>query len=37
MAFQAGIPSVIASGFDLGVISAAVEGKPIGTHILVNK
>src|SRR3984893_13837007 len=37
MAFQAGIPSVIASGFDPGVISAAVEGKPTGTHILVNK
>jgi glutamate 5-kinase len=37
MAFQAGIPSIIASGFGPGVISAAVEGKPTGTHILVNK
>jgi glutamate 5-kinase len=37
MAFQAGIPSVIASGFDPGVISAAVEGRPTGTHILVSK
>jgi glutamate 5-kinase len=37
MAFQAGIPSVIASGFAPGVISAAVEGKPAGTQILVSK
>ncbi len=37
MALQAGIPSVIASGFDPGVISAAVEGKPAGTQILVSK
>jgi glutamate 5-kinase len=32
MAFQAGIPAVIASGFDPGVISAAVRGKPVGTY-----
>ena len=37
MAFQAGIPSVIASGFKPGVISAAVAGKPIGTEVLVSK
>ena len=37
MAFQAGIPSVIASGFEPGVISAAVAGQPIGTEVLVSK
>ncbi len=33
MALQAGIPSVIASGLDPGVMAAAVEGKPAGTRI----
>jgi glutamate 5-kinase len=37
MAFQAGIPTVIASGFESGVISAAVAGKSVGTQILVSK
>ncbi len=33
MALQAGIPSVIASGFEPGVMAVAVEGKPVGTRI----
>ena len=37
LAFQAGIPSVIASGFEPGVIAAVVCGKPAGTQILANK
>jgi glutamate 5-kinase len=37
VALQAGIPSVIASGLEPGVISAAVAGKPAGTQILVSK
>jgi glutamate 5-kinase len=37
LAFQVGIPSVIASGFEPGIISAAVAGKPVGTQILVDK
>src|ERR1700738_2208148 len=37
VALQAGIPSVIASGFEPGMISAAVAGKPAGTQILANK
>jgi glutamate 5-kinase len=37
MAFQAGIPSVIASGFEPGIICAAVAGKPAGTQILASK
>jgi len=36
-ACQAGIPSVIASGFEPGVIFAAVAGKPAGTQILASK
>jgi len=35
MALQAGIPSIIASGFEPGVMAAAVEGKPAGTRIPV--
>jgi glutamate 5-kinase len=35
MALQAGIPSVIASGFESGIMAAAVEGKPAGTRISV--
>jgi glutamate 5-kinase len=37
LAFQAGIPSVIASGFEPGVIAAVVGGKPAGTQILASK
>src|ERR1700676_4703286 len=37
VAVQAGIPSVIASGFVSGIISAAVAGKPGGTQILASK
>ena len=37
LAFQAGIPSVIASGLEPGIIAAAVAGKPAGTQILVNQ
>jgi glutamate 5-kinase len=37
MAFDAGIPSVIASGFEPGIISAVAAGKPAGTQILVSK
>jgi len=37
MAVQAGIPSVIASGFQPGVISAAIAGKSVGTQILASK
>ena len=37
MAFQCGIPSVIASGFEAGILAAAVAGKPVGTQFLVNK
>jgi glutamate 5-kinase len=33
MAQQAGISSVIASGFEPGLMAAAVEGKPAGTRI----
>jgi glutamate 5-kinase len=36
-AFQAGIPSVIASGFESGIISAAVAGRPAGTQFLASK
>jgi glutamate 5-kinase len=37
VAVQAGISSVIASGFAPGVISAAVSGRPTGTQILASK
>jgi glutamate 5-kinase len=37
VALQAGISTVIASGFESGVISAAVAGKSAGTQILVSK
>jgi glutamate 5-kinase len=37
VALQAGIPSVIASGLEPGVIAAAASGKPAGTQILVSK
>jgi glutamate 5-kinase len=33
VALEAGIPSVIASGFKPGVVAAAVAGKPAGTRI----
>ncbi|MBV9104684.1 MAG: glutamate 5-kinase [Verrucomicrobia bacterium] len=36
LAFQAGIPSVIGSGFEPGIISAAVAGKAVGTQVLAN-
>jgi glutamate 5-kinase len=32
MALQAGITSVIASGFEPGIIAAAAEGKTAGTR-----
>ena len=37
MAVQAGIPSVIGSGFEPGVVAAAVAEKPVGTYFSVNK
>jgi glutamate 5-kinase len=37
MAFQSGIPSVIASGFEAGVLAAAVAGKPAGTQFPASK
>jgi len=37
MAFQSGIPSVIASGFEAGVLAAAVAGKPAGTQFPARK
>jgi glutamate 5-kinase len=37
MAAQAGIPSVIGSGFKPGVVAAAVAEKPVGTYFSVNK
>ena len=37
MAFQCGIPSVIASGFEAGILAATVAGKPVGTQFLVKK
>jgi glutamate 5-kinase len=37
VAFQAGIPSVIASGFEPGVISSVVAGKPVGTRVVASK
>ena len=37
MAFQSGIPSVIASGFEPGVLAAAVAGKPAGTQFPASK
>ena len=37
MAFQSGIPSVVASGFEPGILAAIVDGKPVGTQFLANK
>jgi glutamate 5-kinase len=37
MAFQSGIPSVIASGFEAGVLAATVAGKPAGTQFPADK
>jgi glutamate 5-kinase len=37
MAFQSGIASVIASGWDPGVLAAAVAGEAAGTQFPVNK
>ena len=37
MAFESGIPSVIASGFEAGVLAATVAGKPAGTQFPASK
>jgi glutamate 5-kinase len=37
MAFRAGIPSVIASGFEEGILASAVAGKPAGTLFPANR
>jgi glutamate 5-kinase len=37
VAFQAGIPSVIASGFEAGLLAAIVAGKPAGTQFPASK
>jgi glutamate 5-kinase len=37
MAVQAGIPSVIGSGLEPGIMAAAVAGKPVGTFFAVAK
>jgi glutamate 5-kinase len=37
MAFESGIPSVIASGFKAGVLAAAATGKPAGTQFFISK
>jgi glutamate 5-kinase len=33
VALEAGIPSVIASGFQPGIVAGAAAGKPAGTRI----
>jgi glutamate 5-kinase len=37
MALQAGIPTVIASGFDAGILAATAAGQPAGTQFPTNK